>query len=152
MLQSAQCAADPVAAFVWRNRAPPRVQFFAWLLVRDRIQSREHLKRRRALDDATCEICASADETAAHIMFECESAKSFWAALHIDLPLLMTTAMLPTLVPPRHMPAGHFDAFLLLCCWQLGKRRNNAVFRQQLDPLVTVLRGARDDARDHKKK
>ena len=147
MLQSAQCAADPVAAFVWRNRAPPRVQFFAWLLVRERIQSRENLKRRKVLEDAACEICASADETAAHIMFECEFAKSFWAALHIDLPSLMTTAKLSELVPPQHIPAGHFDSFLLLCCWQLWKRRNNAVFRQQLDPLGAVMRAARDDAR-----
>lgn len=29
--------------FVWRNRAPPRVRFFAWLLVQDRIQSRHNL-------------------------------------------------------------------------------------------------------------
>jgi len=127
-----------VAAFVWRNRAPPRVQFFAWLLVRERIQSRENLKRRKVLEDAACEICASADETAAHIMFECEFAKSFWAALHIDLPSLITTAKLSELVPPQHIPAGHFDSFLLLCCWQLWKRRNNAVFRQQLDPLGAV--------------
>lgn len=26
------------ATFVWKNRAPPRIQFFAWLLVRERIQ------------------------------------------------------------------------------------------------------------------
>jgi len=60
LLHSMRNATSPLAAFVWHNRATPRVQFFAWLLVRDRIQSREHLKRRHVLHDAACEICNGA--------------------------------------------------------------------------------------------
>jgi len=43
-----------------------RVQFFAWLLVQERVQSREHLKRRHVLTDAICEVCNSGEETATH--------------------------------------------------------------------------------------
>ena len=59
----------------------------------------------------------------------------------------MTTDKLPLLKPPGHIPRKHFRTFLLLCCWQLWKRRNNAVFNQHLDHLGTVLRTAREEAR-----
>ena len=66
MLRSTQNTKNPLATFIWRNRAPPRVQFFAWLLVQERVQSREHLKRRHVLTDAVCEVCNNGEETAAH--------------------------------------------------------------------------------------
>lgn len=147
MIRSTQNDKDPLAAFIWKNRAPPRVQFFAWLLVRDRIQSREHLQRKHVLPDATCEACNRAEETAAHIMLECDFAASFPGAIRVVLLPHMTTKQLHLLHPPEHIPANHFHTFLLLCCWQLWKHRNNLIFRQQLDPLAVVLRAAREEAR-----
>ena len=99
------------------------------------------------LHDAACEICNGAEETAAHIMFGCSFAASFWAAVNIDLPPDMTPMKLHLLLPPAHIPGKHFHTFLLLCCWQLWKRRNNAIFRQQNDHLGTVLRAAKEEAR-----
>ncbi|TVU08333.1 hypothetical protein EJB05_41734, partial [Eragrostis curvula] len=57
--------------FVWHNRAPPRVQFFGWLLVQERIQCKTNLLQKTIVDDAKCEVCSSADETSDHLIFEC---------------------------------------------------------------------------------
>ena len=147
MMRSTQNTKSPLATFIWRDRAPPRVQFFSWLLVQERIQSREHLKRKHVVTDAVCEVCNHAEETAAHIIFHCAFAASFWEAIHVELPTNMTPMKLPQLQPPAHIPGKHFDTFLLLCCWQLWKRRNNVIFRQQSDPVGAVLRAAKEEAR-----
>jgi hypothetical protein len=42
----------PFHGFVWRNFAPPRVQFFAWLLSWSRIPSRSALLKKRILTAA----------------------------------------------------------------------------------------------------
>jgi len=118
ILRSTQNTKNPLATFIWRNRAPPRVQFFSWLLVQERIQSREHLKRKHVVTDAVCEVCNHAEETAAHIIFHCAFAASFWEAIHVELPTNMTPMKLPQLQPPAHILGKHFDTFLLLCCWQ----------------------------------
>jgi hypothetical protein len=47
----------PFFAFVWNNFAPPRVKFFAWLLVQNRIQCKTNLRKKNILDDDTCELC-----------------------------------------------------------------------------------------------
>ncbi|RLN12774.1 hypothetical protein C2845_PM09G11040 [Panicum miliaceum] len=117
-------ASTPSATSDKRNKAPPRVQFFAWLLVRERIQSCAHLHRRKVLDNATCEVCSEADETAAHIMFGYPFAVSFWSALNITMPEETTTAQLCELAPASHVPLAYYSTFLLLCCWQPWKRRN----------------------------
>lgn len=55
------------AKFVWGARVPPRVQFFAWLLVQERVQCRANLLKKHVLDDACCEVCAE-EEDCNHII------------------------------------------------------------------------------------
>ena len=45
------------STFVWQNRAPPRIQFFAWLLVQEKIQCKTNLLLKNIVDDARCELC-----------------------------------------------------------------------------------------------
>ncbi len=34
---------DPVHTFIWKNASPPKVQFFAWLLSKDRLPTAKNL-------------------------------------------------------------------------------------------------------------
>lgn len=130
LLIAAQGPATPLATFLWRNRAPPRVQFFAWLLVQDRVQCRANLLRKNAVQTARCEVCAAPTETATHILFECPFVVEFWQKLGFSVTG-WTTARLHTLPRPSHVPPLHFDTLVLLCCWHLWKRRNGAVSSEQ---------------------
>ena len=75
------------ATFVWRNRALPRVQFFAWLLKRQRLNCRTNLREKNMLDDTSCELCASGEEDCHHLILSCPFANQAWQALGMDATL-----------------------------------------------------------------
>lgn len=43
---------------IWKLNIPPRVQFFLWLLSKNKLLTRDNLAKRRELSDATCLMCA----------------------------------------------------------------------------------------------
>ncbi|OEL15159.1 hypothetical protein BAE44_0023823, partial [Dichanthelium oligosanthes] len=48
---------------------------------------------------------------------------------------------------PEHVPAEHYAAFILLCCWQLWNRRNGVIFRNEVSTLRQTLQACREEAR-----
>jgi hypothetical protein len=62
-LKLASSSEDPWANFVWKNKAPPRVQFFTWLLSKGRIQCKTNLIKKRIVNDNICDICQQVEET-----------------------------------------------------------------------------------------
>jgi len=121
------------ATFVWRNRAPPRVQFFAWLLTRQRLNCRTNLRGKNLLDDTSCELCASGEEDCHHLILSCPFANQAWQALGMDATL-GDVAKLWALPRPATIPTRHFDSFVLLICWNLWKHRNDVIFRSLPPP------------------
>jgi hypothetical protein len=67
----------PAFKFVWHSIAPPRLKFFAWLLTHDRIHCRTNLVHKNILQQATCEICGEADESADRIFSGCNFVVAF---------------------------------------------------------------------------
>jgi hypothetical protein len=142
LMSATSLASCPFARFVWKNRAPPRVQFFTWLLVQNKIQSRHNLQRKRAIVQADCELCRHDDETADHIMFGCPTAVAFWERLGVASASVFSASVLelwnmplPPLIPQRHRAV-----FLMLCCWNLWKHRNAVVIDAQRPCLRRLLR------------
>jgi hypothetical protein len=145
-LKNEQSAPDAWAQFVWQNKAPPRVKFFAWLLSLERIQCKTTLRRKNIVDNTTCEACLAPDETAAHILFGCPSAQQFWNALQIPTQLNWPVQAIKEISPPDHRPRKHFNTFLLLCCWHIWKRRNARVFRSDRTTLSATLGACKTEA------
>jgi hypothetical protein len=114
-LKNEQSAPDAWAQFVWQNKAPPRVKFFAWLLSLERIQCKTTLRRKNIVDNTTCEACLAPDETAAHILFGCPSAQQFWNALQIPTQLNWPVQAIKEISPPDTAEAlQHFPSTMLL--------------------------------------
>ena len=65
----------------WSNCGPPRVQFFAWLLIQERIQCRANLKKKSIVEDDNCELCKQASESADHLIFRCPFAANVWTKM-----------------------------------------------------------------------
>lgn len=59
---------------VWHLKVPPRVQFFLWLLSKNKNLTRDNLNIRKKLDDLTCLFCTE-NESVQHLFFECVVAK-----------------------------------------------------------------------------
>jgi hypothetical protein len=71
---------------IWKTKCIPRIKFFAWVLLNDRLNTRNILRRRRkVLDEGyNCVMCHnSEEETAAHLFFCCPTAVNRWFALGV---------------------------------------------------------------------
>jgi hypothetical protein len=138
----------PYHDFAWANFAPPRVQFFAWLLSRSRIPSRSELFKKHVLEasGALCPICDHPEETASHIVFACPFAVRFWDVIGCRFPPGADVRSLHELVTAAAVPLTTASTFVLLCCWNLWKHRNAVVFRDQRPNLQGLLALCRSDA------
>jgi hypothetical protein len=131
----------PSYTFVWKNFAPPRVKFFGWLLTQVRIQCRAALACKHILEDATCEICKAAEETADHIFSAWTFAHSFWASIGWNpAGVAKVTEIWNTQTPPR-IAKNVRHPLLLFLCWEVWKHRNDVVFRG-LPPSIARLTSA----------
>jgi hypothetical protein len=77
LLKAQGQASDEKTNFIWKTVAPPRVQFFMWLLCQKRIQCRSNLQKKGIVPHALCEVCNEANETPEHIINGCGIAKEF---------------------------------------------------------------------------
>lgn len=132
--------------FIWHNRAPPRVQFFAWLLIHGRIQCKSNLLHKHIVAEDVCDLCRTSPETTDHVIFDCPFATSFWRHVgfgaHHQRP---AECLWETQCPPG-VPTEHFATFMLLSCWQVWKHRNEVVFRNQEPSLPRLLQSCREEA------
>lgn len=69
--------------FIWGNHAPPRVKFFGWLLVQNRIQSKENLLKKHCVESGLSELCGTHVESAAQLIARAQMPVRCWfLALH----------------------------------------------------------------------
>lgn len=137
---------DPASSFIWRNAAPPRVQMFLWLLIKGRIQCARNLFHKKIVDSPICTVCSTGDETPDHIIFHCPFASQFWSALGLQAGHNFQTRQLHCIQKLPNLPDDQYSAFISLCCWQLWKRRNGAVFRDERLNLRILLLSCKAEA------
>lgn len=65
---------------VWSIKIPPRVHFFLWLLIHNRVLTRDNLAKRRKVEDESCLFC-SEKESVNHLFFDCVVAKQCWLVI-----------------------------------------------------------------------
>lgn len=70
--------------FVCWNAAPLHIKFFVWLLVNDKLHTKDNLLWKTLVDNATCEICTAGIEDANNLFFGCSFVRSFWRVLVIS--------------------------------------------------------------------
>ena len=109
----------PSFAFVRRNFAPPRVRFFAWLLLQNRIQCKVNLEKKGILTDATCDLCKKNDEDANHIVLRYDFARQFWARIGWQMEQVNSVENLWSTKPPPRTHPKATSPLILLCCWEL---------------------------------
>ncbi|WVZ84784.1 hypothetical protein U9M48_031773, partial [Paspalum notatum var. saurae] len=64
----------------------PRVHFFLWLLIHDRVLTRANLAKRREVENTTCLFCLE-EETCHHLFFGCVVARKLWKYRSVVLGL-----------------------------------------------------------------
>jgi hypothetical protein len=83
-----QLEAHPVFKWLWRSGCTPRMKFFGWLIMVDRLNTKTMLRRRNLNvedNDTFCVLCArNCEEDIDHLFFGCEFAKTCWSAIGIQ--------------------------------------------------------------------
>jgi hypothetical protein len=65
---------------IWALKIPPRVQFFLWLLFKNKTLTRDNLAKKQNVNDKTCLFCEEL-ETCQHLFFDCVIAKEMWCRI-----------------------------------------------------------------------
>lgn len=133
---------DPLAPAIWRNYAPNKCRIFAWLAHKDRLFTNERRFRRGITTSAKCPFCTQ-EESINHLLFTCRRLAPLWAELNSLC----------------HSPQGLLQAWegdlnnkirttvLLATLWNIWKRRNAKVFRNEHQQLHQIASSAADDIR-----
>jgi hypothetical protein len=76
-----------VYKWLWKSACTMKTKVFAWLLLSDRLNTRDLLVQRhwKVTDDTHCELCAArAYEDRVHLFFDCMFSARIWSYLGID--------------------------------------------------------------------
>lgn len=60
---------------LWHKDAIPRCSFILWLVCKDRLQTRDRLKRKGVIVDSGCVLCGATEETRDHLFCDCNFTK-----------------------------------------------------------------------------
>lgn len=123
--------AHPIFTWMWKSKCTPRVKFFAWLILVDRLNTKTMLKRIHLFNEenAHCVTCdAGIEEDIDHLFFSCEFAKSCWEK--IGFHWNMNLSLYPRVAHARQQHnLPFFMEALIIAGWEIWKICNNKVFR-----------------------
>jgi hypothetical protein len=131
--------AHPAFKVIWQSRCTPRVKFFAWLILVDRLNTKDMLQRRHLNIEGNpiCIMCNLGElETTEHLFFDCPFAKECWSTIGIswDESLQLMDRMIQA-QSTHNIPL--FTEAALIAAWELWKLRNDRVF-QRRDPSPVI--------------
>ena len=77
---------DPAFKWIWKSYCQPKHKVFCWLLLKDRLSTRNILRRRKMeLESYSCEICSLLiEETVEHLFWNCPFAQQCWGILNLE--------------------------------------------------------------------
>ncbi|XP_050233583.1 uncharacterized protein LOC126682073 [Mercurialis annua] len=123
---------------IWKWNLPPRIKFFSWLLIHDRIFSNKILVAKGILNPELigCIVC-NLEESSMHIICYCRFAWNFWCYLLAKCDILWVSP--PTIYHffslwSSFSHSSFKEIWRLIWffgIWELWKARNNRVFNSQ---------------------
>ena len=141
---------------VWKNWAPPKCKFFAWLVINNRIWTADRLQRRGWPNCHLCPLCKQVQELAAHLLFHCRFTVRVWGKLKSwlglhDIHLADWAPFESVKVWWRHN-ATHMTqsrrpliSLMMLISWEIWKERNARVFRNTAVPVGVIVAKIKDE-------
>lgn len=144
--------AAPIGSSVWKIWAPPKIKFFSWLFVQDRIWTSDRLERRHWDNCGNCPLCNRVLESVEHLFVHCRFSIRIWAlikdwlGLHLLFPNTWTT--LP-LIDWWNLMTKHkgMASITLLVTWEIWNERNARVFKNKHAPPTVIFDKIRNEAR-----
>jgi zinc-binding in reverse transcriptase len=136
------CVPKPGFRQVWRTQEPPRVHFFLWLLLHDKLNTAANLQKKGCSAMASCVLCSSnVMESAAYLFSNCPTT---------------THILLSTISTPHHNKKVN-DTWTSIggtrerqrwasTMWTIWKERNARIFQQHARSNDVLIHEAREQA------
>ncbi|XP_021995963.1 uncharacterized protein LOC110893153 [Helianthus annuus] len=137
----------PGKAFEWNNWVPKKVGIVAWRAEMERLPTRCALAARSIpVNDRTCIMCGSYDESSEHLLVSCQFAQMVWQNIALwcsippiiafDLKDMLTLHEVCTVFGKKRKV---LHAVILVAIWSIWKSRNEAVFQQKSPNMTKTL-------------
>ncbi|CAO2167262.1 unnamed protein product [Urochloa humidicola] len=135
--------------WIWDSKCSNKLRVFCWLLLMDRLNTRNILKRKKHKiegNNYNCVLCAgNMEETTFHLFFACPFSIRTWQHLNFDwnfsLPFhqMMEDAK-------RNTSHSFFMEFFIIGAWQIWKQRNNLIFQRSQPSFIDWKRNFIEEA------
>lgn len=133
----------------WRYEIPPSVKIFVFLLLKDKLLTREVLMRRNFnLPDSSCPLCNTGDlETSLHLFFQCKYIGRIWGkvAQLVNNNILVQSGSVQQVWCRSSNLVRHckgltrkWQCIFSSACWSIWRLRSSTVFEGKKDPVDWV--------------
>jgi hypothetical protein len=132
--------------WIWSSSCQSKHKVFFWLVLKDRISTRELLKRKKMqLPDYTCVLCNEAiEESLTHLMLGCQFARQCWAIVNVEVDLdLDPFKILESF--KEQLGVHFFMEVIILMSWSIWRSRNDFIFRQIQPSIVSIKANFREE-------
>lgn len=124
------CAAHPIFKWLWKSSCQHKHKVFFWLLAKDRISTRNIMRRKHFhLPSYNCVLCsANTEETLKHLFLECDMAVACWNLIGIAVNNYND----PTQIFEdfrRQLGVPFFMEIIIIMSWSIWTLRNDLIFR-----------------------
>jgi hypothetical protein len=81
-----------MSRLVWKAWAPPKIKFFAWLAIRNRLWMADHLEKRGWNNCGLCPLCKQTQEMVTQLFSHFRFTKKLWGLAKdwLGLPSIRT--------------------------------------------------------------
>lgn len=112
--------------WLWKSQCQPKHKVFFWLLIKDRLSTRNLLRRRNMnLDSYNCVLCNMlVNESVHHLFVDCSFARMCWDILNVDIPLNGSFLDLASELKVQ-LNTQFFMGAIILLCWTIWTARNH---------------------------
>lgn len=78
-------ALNKIKEKIWKIATTPKIRLFLWRAMSDALAVADCLRKHLAVNPL-CQLCYTAEETIAHVLFGCTLASQVWSATTLPLP------------------------------------------------------------------
>jgi hypothetical protein len=122
-----------IKLWIWESRCSNKLKVFTWLLLMDRLNTRNILKRKNFKvrgDNYNCALCQlQREETAFHLFFNCPFSQDCWR--HLNIQWNYQINFFATFQQARDLHGSpFFMEVFIIAAWQIWKQRNNFIFNR----------------------
>jgi hypothetical protein len=125
--------------WLWKSGCMPKIKLFSWLLLNNRLNTRNILRRRgKFLEEGyNCVLCLDLiEETLDHLFFFCSSSEARWFAIGISWDEGADIHE-RILIAKRHFGLPFFMEVVMIGAWCIWNERNDLIFNGKLPCLAS---------------